>query len=124
EGGAIRTLAETRDDAIGEAFDKLGKRLGLPYPQGPHVDRLAESGEAARSPLPIPSYSGEIYFSYSGLKTQALTELEHVVLVRSETCAFPPPILDVIAGSRAAAGGQILDRLARFHRRQPIPLLA
>jgi N6-L-threonylcarbamoyladenine synthase len=124
EGGTIRTLAETRDDAIGEAFDKLGKRLGLPYPQGPHVDRLAETGDPARSPLPIPSHSGEIYFSYSGLKTQAISELERRGLVPSEAGEFPPPILDTIAGFRAAAVGQILDRLARFHRRQPIPLLA
>src|SRR5262249_13893895 len=40
EGSVARTVAETRDDAIGEVFDKLGKRLGLPYPQGPLVDRL------------------------------------------------------------------------------------
>jgi len=89
EGGAIRTLAETRDDAIGEAFDKLGKRLGLPYPQGPHVDRLAETGEAARSPLPIPSYSGEIYFSYSGLKTQAIAELASTAASRFRSSPSP-----------------------------------
>jgi tRNA N6-adenosine threonylcarbamoyltransferase len=124
EGGEVSTLAETRDDAIGEAFDKLGKRLGLPYPQGPHVDRLADLGEAARCPLPIPSYAGELYFSYSGLKTQALAELERRGFAPSAVGDFPQPVLDVIAGFRAAAVGQIVDRLARLHRRRPIPLLA
>jgi N6-L-threonylcarbamoyladenine synthase len=124
DGAAIATLAETRDDAIGEAFDKLGKRLGLPYPQGPHVDRLAEQGRAANCPLPIPSYSGELYFSYSGLKTQAISELERRGFSPSESGEFPAPILDVIAGFRAAAVGQIVDRVARLHRRRPIPLLA
>ncbi len=124
ESQQVSTLAETRDDAIGEAFDKLGKRLGLPYPQGPHVDRLAEQGDAARCPLPVPSYSGELYFSYSGLKTQAVTELERRGLVPSAGGEFPAQILDVVAGFRAAAVAQIVDRVARLHRRRPIPLLA
>ena len=42
DGGRVETLGQSRDDAMGEVFDKVGKRLGLPYPQGPHVDRIAE----------------------------------------------------------------------------------
>src|SRR5262245_30633440 len=49
--GAVTTLAETRDDAVGEVFDKLGKRMGLAYPQGPRVDELAERGEVTGEPL-------------------------------------------------------------------------
>ncbi len=124
ERGAVTTLAETRDDAIGEAFDKLGKRLGLPYPQGPHVDRLAERGDASRVPLPIAGHGSELYFSYSGLKTQALTELERLGFTPSASGDFPQPVLDVIAGFRAAAVGQIVHRVGRLHRRRPIPLLA
>ena len=78
--GQVSTLAETRDDAMGEAFDKLGKRLGLAYPQGPRVDELAERGDAARRPLPVPGAPGdqELFFSYSGLKSQAILELERL----------------------------------------------
>ena len=124
ERGRVSTLAETRDDAIGEAFDKLGKRLGLPYPQGPHVDRLAERGDAARAPLPIAGHGSELYFSYSGLKTQALTELERRGFAPSPSGDFPQPVLDVIAGFRAAAVAQIVHRVGRLHRRRRIPLLA
>lgn len=130
--GSVRLLAETRDDAIGEAFDKLGKRLGLPYPQGPRVDALAELGDAAAAPLSVASPgSGELFFSYSGLKTQALVALgklaDRGVAVDArldEEPPLPPPVLDLLAGFRAAAVGQLLSRLERLHRRQPIPLLA
>ena len=50
--GACERLGSTIDDAAGEAFDKIGKALGLPYPGGPALERLAEGGEAARFPLP------------------------------------------------------------------------
>ena len=59
EGSAVATLGETRDDAIGEVFDKVGKRLGLPYPQGPRVDELAERGDAAARRMPVPLAGGE-----------------------------------------------------------------
>jgi N6-L-threonylcarbamoyladenine synthase len=77
-GAEITTLAETRDDAIGEVFDKVGKRLGLPYPQGPHVDRLAERGEGLPGPrLAIASCGDDtLDFSYSGLKSQTLLAIE------------------------------------------------
>ncbi len=130
---SIETLAETRDDAIGEAFDKLGKRLGLPYPQGPKVDALAERGDATRCPLPLAGRGEELYFSYSGLKSQALLELEKLgrrgvdrTLVQAADGAFDlaSEVLDLVAGFRAAAVAQVLDRLSVLHRRQPIPLLA
>src|SRR5436190_9646895 len=129
----IETLAETRDDAIGEAFDKLGKRLGLPYPQGPKVDALAERGDASRCPLPLAARGEEIFFSYSGLKSQALLELEKLgrrgvdrTLASDASGGFDlaPELLDLVAGFRAAAVSQLLDRLNVLHRRHPIPLLA
>jgi N6-L-threonylcarbamoyladenine synthase len=75
--GEYRLLGETRDDAAGEAFDKVAKLLGLPYPGGPVIERLAAEGDAARHPLPRPMLSGgqrpgdsDFYdFSFSGLKT-------------------------------------------------------
>ena len=74
--GAVTSLAETRDDAIGEAFDKIGHRVGLPFPGGAEVDRLAELGDPAAFPFRVASIkSNELAFSYSGLKSQALRAL-------------------------------------------------
>ena len=129
ENGAVETLGETRDDAMGEIFDKVGKRLGLPYPQGPRVDELAERGEAAARRFPTPLRDGTLDFSYSGLKSQALLEIEKlerilgpIDLGASDTVAAP--VLDLLAGFRAAAVAQLVDRLNRLHERRPISLLA
>jgi N6-L-threonylcarbamoyladenine synthase len=66
----IEQLGQTRDDAAGEAFDKVAKLLGLGYPGGPRVDRLAKTGVAARFPLPRPmAHRASLEFSFSGLKT-------------------------------------------------------
>ncbi len=131
DGAAITTLAETRDDAFGEAFDKLGKRLGLAYPQGPKLDALAELGDARRAPLPRLAGTEELFFSYSGLKTQALGALEKLerggTRTRVEEGAEPPlpqAVLDLAAGFRDSAVRQVLDRLTRLHRREPFAELA
>ncbi|MGE0640739.1 MAG: tRNA (adenosine(37)-N6)-threonylcarbamoyltransferase complex transferase subunit TsaD [Thermoanaerobaculia bacterium] len=128
--GAIETIAETRDDALGEAFDKVGKRVGLPYPQGPRVDQLAELGDETRSPMPSLAGTEELFFSYSGLKTQAITAIEKLEAAGVECVPgageppFAQPVLDLLAGFRASAVRQILDRLTRFHRRAPFERLA
>lgn len=68
--GRYRLLGETRDDAAGEAFDKTAKLLGLPYPGGPELARLAESGRADALDLPRPMLDRPgLEFSFSGLKT-------------------------------------------------------
>jgi N6-L-threonylcarbamoyladenine synthase len=70
--GACRRLGSTIDDAAGEAFDKIAKSLGLPYPGGPALERLAEGGDAERFPLPRSLLGREgCDFSFSGLKTAA-----------------------------------------------------
>ncbi|WP_144137716.1 tRNA (adenosine(37)-N6)-threonylcarbamoyltransferase complex transferase subunit TsaD [Paraburkholderia sp. BCC1884] len=72
--GEYETLGETLDDAAGEAFDKTAKLLGLGYPGGPEVSRLAESGTPGAVVLPRPMlHSGDLDFSFSGLKTAVLT---------------------------------------------------
>jgi N6-L-threonylcarbamoyladenine synthase len=130
EDGAVETLGETRDDAMGEIFDKVGKRLGLPYPQGPQVDVLAELGDAAARRFPTPLRDGSLDFSYSGLKSQALLEIEKLertlglIDLGAAGEPVPAPVLDLLAGFRAAAVAQLLDRLNRLHERWPIPLLA
>jgi len=133
EDGAVSTLGETRDDAMGEVFDKVGKRLGLPYPQGPRVDELAERGDSnppntRRFGAPFrPLHNDTLDFSYSGLKSQALLEIEKLERTLGPLdleAAVPAPVLDLLAGFRAAAVAQILHRLDRLHERRPIPFLA
>lgn len=65
------TLGQTLDDAAGEAFDKVAKLMGLPYPGGVHIDRLAATGDAKRFELPRPLSAKGLDFSFSGLKTAA-----------------------------------------------------
>lgn len=73
--GSYELLGETIDDAAGEAFDKSAKLLGLPYPGGPHLARLAVGGNAEAFKLPRPLlHSGDLDFSFSGLKTAVLTQ--------------------------------------------------
>lgn len=72
--GDYELLGETVDDAAGEAFDKTAKLLGLPYPGGPALSQLAESGNPKRFKLPRPMLgSGDLNFSFAGLKTAVLT---------------------------------------------------
>ena len=70
----MQIIGQTIDDAAGEAFDKCAKVLGLPYPGGPHVDRLAKIGDPKRYPLAKPNIPGYDY-SFSGLKTSFLYSL-------------------------------------------------
>lgn len=134
----ITLVAETRDDAFGEAFDKFGKRLGLPYPQGPLLDQLAERGDAAAAPVARLVGTEELFFSYSGLKTQAVNALEKLeargarmpptaLFAEAPATALesvPQPLLDLAAGFRESAVRQVLDRLTRLHRREPFSDLA
>lgn len=79
--GEYELLGETLDDAAGEAFDKTAKLLGLPYPGGPHLAKLAESGnpEAFNFPRPLIGKPG-LDFSFSGLKTSVARTIQSVTL--------------------------------------------
>ena len=73
--GSYELLGESIDDAAGEAFDKSAKLMGLPYPGGPHLAKLAERGDGAAFKLPRPLlHSGNLDFSFAGLKTAVLTQ--------------------------------------------------
>lgn len=75
--GRYELLGETLDDAAGEAFDKSAKLMGLGYPGGPALAKLAGSGDASRFDLPRPMlHSGDLDFSFSGLKTAVLTRVK------------------------------------------------
>ncbi len=78
EWGVYRTLGETLDDAAGEAFDKVAKVLGLGYPGGPVISRLAEEGDPAAIDFPRAMLrSGDYRFSLSGLKTAVINHVRH-----------------------------------------------
>ena len=75
--GKYELLGETRDDAAGEAYDKAAKIMGLPYPGGPEIDRLAKSGNPKAFAFPVPlKGSREVEFSFSGLKTALLWQVK------------------------------------------------
>ena len=74
EHGRFQVIGRTRDDAAGEAFDKAARMLGLGFPGGPALDRLARRGDPKRRPLPKPSLPG-LEYSFSGLKTALLYRL-------------------------------------------------
>ncbi len=74
--GEVRCLGATRDDAAGEALDKFARMVGLPYPGGPVVDRLARDGDATAVRLPRGLMDGGLDFSFSGLKTAVRRHVE------------------------------------------------
>jgi N6-L-threonylcarbamoyladenine synthase len=77
--GSYKILGETIDDAAGEAFDKSAKLLGLDYPGGPMLARLAAQGDPSAYKLPRPLlHSGNLDFSFAGLKTAVLTQVKKV----------------------------------------------
>ena len=102
--GHYQRLATTIDDALGEAFDKTAKILGLGYPGGPAVERLAREGDARAVPLPRPLVgSEEPHFSFAGLKS--------AVLRAAESGEHAPA--DIAASFQQAAIDCIDDRLQR-----------
>jgi len=103
--GDYLRLGSTVDDAAGEAFDKVGKMLGLPYPGGPRVEKLAADGNAARFDLPRPMLGRpNPDFSFSGLKTAVRLEVERVGPLTTVDVA------DVCASFQAAVVDTIIDR--------------
>ena len=78
----MQIIGQTIDDAAGEAFDKCAKVLGLPYPGGPHIDRLAKLGDATKYPFAKPALAGYDY-SFSGLKTSFLYTLRDMLRERN-----------------------------------------
>lgn len=77
--GDYELLGQTQDDAIGEAFDKVAKIIGLPYPGGPSIAKAALDGDPYAYKLPKARLSGEYDFSFSGLKTAVLRAVQHEV---------------------------------------------
>ena len=115
--GAYELMGETLDDAAGEAFDKTAQLLGLGYPGGPQIARLAEAGQAGRAKLPRPMlHSSDLDFSFSGLKTAVMLAVKNRALdaqARADVAAeFQAAIVDVLVAKSIAALEQSgLERL-------------
>ena len=77
--GDYQLIGQTQDDAVGEAFDKVAKIIGLPYPGGPAIAKAAELGDPHAFHLPIAKLAGEYDFSFSGLKTAVLRTVQREV---------------------------------------------
>jgi len=105
-------LGGTIDDAAGEAFDKVAAMLGLPYPGGPHVDRLAAGGDRSRVPLPRAWLGDSLDFSFSGLKTAVRN------FVAKDQGRTPAP--DIAAGLQAAIVDVLTEKLRAAARRTGI----
>ncbi len=118
-GAAPALLGETRDDAVGEAFDKVAKLLGLPYPGGPALSRAAEAGdpEAVRFPRPLAESDG-LDFSYSGLKTAVALEVQRRQPLGEGDLA------DLAASFEAAATDVLVARARRALEREGLGRLA
>ena len=117
EAGRYRLLGETRDDAAGEAFDKVAKLLRLPYPGGPEIDRRARGADTARFALPRSMMdSGDLAFSFSGLKTAVRyllpkVDLEEPRMVGDLCASFQEAVVDVLVAKTMAAARQCGRRL-------------
>jgi len=118
EQGNRTRLGRTRDDAAGESFDKVAQVLGLAYPGGPVIDRLARAGDPTRCELPRPRVKDSPHdFSFSGLKSAAIRRVKELGLdgVGAGTAATHSAVADVAASFEAA----VVDLLMA-----PLPQLA
>lgn len=110
--GRYRVLGRTRDDAAGEAYDKVARLFGLGYPGGPEIDRLAAKGDPRAVAFPRPAIPGTWDFSFSGLKTSVLYHLrDHPGPVKGKRLA------DLCASFQEAAAETLVDKTVAAARR-------
>ncbi|MFH1966140.1 MAG: tRNA (adenosine(37)-N6)-threonylcarbamoyltransferase complex transferase subunit TsaD [Acidobacteriota bacterium] len=116
--GAWRLLAKSKDDAAGEALDKLSRRLGTGYPGGPVIEKLAQLGNPETVAFTMPKLSDKsLDFSFSGMKTAALRYLKKMdfdtldPMLLDTPGEIPEEILDLAAGFQESVIKQLLDRL-------------
>jgi len=113
--GDYRVVGRTRDDAAGEAFDKVAKLLGLPYPGGPEIERQAAGGDPARFPLPRGLLHEGLDFSFSGLKTAV-----RYLLPRTG----PADLADLCASFQQAVVDVLVEKSVRAARAEGLAVLA
>src|ERR1700716_3546298 len=115
EHGVFEVIGRTRDDAAGEAFDKAARMLGLGYPGGPALDRLARTGDRRKQPLPKPSLAG-LEYSFSGLKTALLYRLRDL----GESLS-PQDRADLAAAFEPSVVESLLEKLDKALSESPYP---
>lgn len=116
----FEVLGRTRDDASGEAFDKIARVLGLGYPGGPLIDKLSEKGNMDAIKFPRSHFpDGSLDFSFSGLKTSVMNYVNSTIQRNEElsvedvAASFQKAVVDVLVGnSISAAKGMNLDKIA------------
>lgn len=120
--GQYRVWGATRDDALGEAFDKTAKMMGLAYPGGPLMEKLAQKGNASRFAFPRPMMGTDTTdFSFSGLKTAVRLALEEL---RCEAALSEQDRADIAASFQVAVCDVLKDRLGRALMRMQNPALS
>jgi N6-L-threonylcarbamoyladenine synthase len=113
---AVAELGATRDDAAGEAFDKVARLLGLGYPGGPVIDRLAASGDASRVKLSAPMAArGTLEMSFSGIKTQVAQ-----LVARERLDGDEARVADVCAAFQAAVTGVLARKVIEAAERERV----
>lgn len=120
-------LGATKDDAIGEAFDKVAKIIGLPYPGGPSVAQAATQGNPLKYALPIAKVEGDYNFSFSGLKTAVLRLAQSVAGgdFRTKSTELPARLteqhkLDIAASFQLTAIKTVVEKTAKaYHKLRP-----
>lgn len=121
--GVYRRIARTRDDAVGEAFDKVAKLLGLGYPGGPIIDRLSDAANEDAHPFPTATMKdGSLDFSYSGLKTAVRRRAARLGLggPRGETAEASPEVRDLVASFQRAAVVSLVETTLRACEREDV----
>lgn len=116
----MQVLGTTIDDAAGEAFDKSGKLLGLPYPAGPHIDRLAQQG-SPKFPFPEPQIPN-LDFSFSGLKTSILYFLQKEIKNDSEFVA--KNLNDICASIQDRIISILINKISKAAQQEQINQIA
>ena len=105
----FKVLGSTRDDAAGETFDKAARSMGIPYPGGVELDKIAENGNPKAYPFPKPNIQGSVFdFSFSGLKTAVINQIHNINQKGEEV-----PKEDIAASLRYAVVSQLTSTLEK-----------
>jgi N6-L-threonylcarbamoyladenine synthase len=109
EHGAFEVIGQTRDDAAGEAYDKVARTLSLPYPGGPHIDKLAQIGQPTYDLPKIWLKDNTYDFSFSGLKTAVINTIHNAeqrgekIIPENLAASFQESVIEVVVGKTVKA---------------------
>jgi N6-L-threonylcarbamoyladenine synthase len=117
---SYRLLGQTRDDAAGEAFDKVARAIGLGYPGGPLIDKIAQEGDAKAVDFPRPYLKEDHFdFSFSGVKTAVINHLHHLKQLGEEV-----KTADIVASFQQAVVDVLVEKTIRAAKAQQVSRIA